>query len=285
MMSTTNIKNLLNRFLLPLNVKIETLTADRREAARLDALLREGHFDRPIAPVPESFKRCNADWLLQGVRRYADDFARVAAGKGVTGFDSNNDYYTSPDADVLYALTRMLKPAKIVEIGAGNSTLLFREAITEGACDSQLVSIDPYPRREISRFADRCLTVRLESAEAQQAVSDLQAGDFLFIDSSHEVRTGNDVVKLFLDMVPRLPSGVVIHVHDIFLPYDYPPRWIVEEKWGWTEQYLVHAFLQGTADYEVLWAGHYFQKTLPSFRSFFPASGENTAQSLWMRKR
>lgn len=280
----TKIKNLLNALLRPLNLKIETLRTEHRETERLKALLRDGHFDRPVAPIPASFRRCDAEWIFTVVSRHTNELAKLDSGGGRTPYQLQNSYYTSPDAEVLYSLTRELKPQKIVEIGAGNSTLLFREAINDEGIGTELVSIDPHPRRDISRFANRCLEARLESLAASEEVLMLKPGDFLFIDSSHEIKAGNDAVKLFLEILPALPVGVVIHIHDIFLPYEYPKEWVIQNRWPWTEQYLVQALLQGSEEYEVLWAGHYHQKTMPDFAKHFPLWQGKDASSLWLRK-
>jgi predicted O-methyltransferase YrrM len=283
-MITTRIKTLINTLLEPVNLKIETLTEAKREIQRLKTLAEGGHFSQPIAPVPESFRSCEGSWIFEAIGRHSKDFSKVAMGGGCTPYQLANDYYTSPDAEVLYSLTRLLKPKKIIEVGSGNSTLLFREAIQHEGSATELISIDPHPRRDIRKFADRFLQTRLEGQEAKEELLLMEAGDFLFIDSSHEVKTGNDVVKLFLQILPILPSGVVIHVHDIFLPYEYPEQWIIHETRKWAEQYFVQVLLQESKTYEVLWPGHYFQKTQPLFNTFFPQGKGNSAQSLWIRK-
>jgi len=114
----------------------------------------------------------------------------------------------------------------------------------------------------------------------------LEAGDILFIDSSHEVRPGNDVVRLFLNIVPRLRSGVVIHVHDIFLPFEYPREWIIENTLNvkWAEQYLLQAMLQASNEFEVLWPGYFLQRTLPGFSNYFHDGAGRFAASFWLRK-
>jgi hypothetical protein len=108
----------------------------------------------------------------------------------------------------------------------------------------------------------------------------------LFIDSSHEIRPGNDVIRLFLNVVPRLHNGVVIHIHDIFLPFEYPQEWIVGNTLNvnWAEQYLVQALLQGSDHFEVLWPGHFLQRTLPKFSEHFQRETQGIATSLWLRK-
>ena len=93
------------------------------------------------------------------------------------------------------------------------------------------------------------------------------------------------MVELFLNILPRLKPGVLIHIHDIFLPYEYPREWIMQNRWPWNEQYLVQALLQGSEEYEVLWAGHYHQKTMPDFAKHFPLWQGKDASSLWLRKK
>jgi hypothetical protein len=137
----------------------------------------------------------------------------------------------------------------------------------------------------VETIADRILNQRIESTLPSVIVDALHDGDILFIDSSHEIRTGNDVVHLFLNVVPFLRSGVIVHIHDIFLPFDYPSEWMIENKFPWNEQYLVQALLQGSEEFEVLWPGHFLQRTLPEFRSYFNSEQQGTATSLWLKKK
>ena len=148
------------------------------------------------------------------------------------------------------------------------------------------MSIDPSPRREGQSVADQVIRRRLEDVPSSDLQNVLQSNDILFVDSSHEIRSGNDVISLFLRMVPELRSGVVIHVHDIFLPFEYPREWIVENTLNvnWAEQYLVQAMLQGSDQFEVLWPGHFLQRTLPEFADHFDGNPIGIATSLWLRK-
>jgi hypothetical protein len=114
--------------------------------------------------------------------------------------------------------------------------------------------------------------------------SSLQVNDILFIDSSHEIKPGNDVLLLLLSVLPSLNRGVLVHLHDIFLPYDYPSKWMIEERWKWTEQYLVQALLSGNGNFEALWAGFYFQRTVPGFTANFKQWRSADARSLWLRR-
>jgi len=106
----------------------------------------------------------------------------------------------------------------------------------------------------------------------------------LFIDSRHEIKTGNDVVFLYLNVIHKLNKGVLIHIHDIFLPYDYPIDWVINKRWKWNEQYLVEAILIYSNMFNVIWAGHYLQKNLDDFEKLFLNIRGKTAKSLWVQK-
>jgi hypothetical protein len=116
--------------------------------------------------------------------------------------------------------------------------------------------------------------------------SQLQSGDILFIDSSHTVKIGGDVNYLFLQVLPRLKPGVMVHVHDIFLPFEYRRDWVLDEFRFWTEQYLLQAFLTFNSEFEVLMANsylsHYYQEDL---KAAFPSLPSWGGGSFWMRRR
>ena len=128
---------------------------------------------------------------------------------------------------------------------------------------------------------------RFEQARAETLgtafFSELAAGDILFIDSSHQVRMSNDVAHLFCNVIPRLAAGVVIHVHDVFLPYEYPKRFFYDCP-SWAEQYMLHAILQ-SGGYDILWPGYYLQQERPDAVAALPFLSGGRAQSFWMRKR
>jgi predicted O-methyltransferase YrrM len=278
------VKTALNRILRPMNMRLESRTADLAEAARLEGLAQRGYFNRPIFPVLEQFHRCDPGLVFDAVKKYESQLERFNAEPRPDQYSFANVYYASPDAEVLYTMVRLHKPRRIIEVGSGNSTLLFRQAITDGGLSTRLVSIDPFPRREIARHADEVIRERVEALESGQLFSRLEQNDILFIDSSHEIKVGNDVLHLFLNVLPSLSPGVIVHTHDIFLPFNYPQEWMVEHRWNWTEQYLLQALLQGSWEFEVLWAGHYFQKTVPRFADHFRFCRGADARSLWLRR-
>lgn len=274
----------LNRILAPFNVRLQSLTAERAETERLARLVRSGHFERPVFPVPEQFRRCDPGPVLAAVRESEALLARFAEGDGSGGYRFENSYYESPDAEVLYAMVRLHRPTRVIEVGSGNSTMLFREAIKDAGLRTRLISIDPHPRKDIEGCADEVLRQRVEDIDLEARFGTLAKGDFLFIDSSHRIEPGNDVVRLFLNVLPTLGDGAIVHVHDVFLPFEYPRDWIVDQRWNWNEQYLLQAMLQGSTDFEVLWAGHYIQRTFPDFARSFRFWRGAAARSVWLRR-
>ena len=280
----TRVKLYINQFLKVVNLRLETLTADRMEQRRLRALAQSGYFERPIFPLPPKFERIDYDHILielQGHRRCIDDLEDPL--RNDVGYTFNNEWFSSPDAEILYTLVRGLRPRTICEVGCGYSTKIMRQAINDGQLGTQLISIDPHPRIEIRELVDKFHPQPVETLP-MELLEQLGDGDILFIDSSHEIKTGNDVVFLYLHVIPKLRPGVIIHIHDIFLPFEYPREWIMEEGWRWNEQYLVQALLMFSDVYEVLWAGYYLQRTLKEFASNFPHLNGRTAKSLWLRK-
>lgn len=167
-------------------------------------------------------------------------------------YDPANDQFPPLDAALLYALVRHLRPSRMVEVGCGWSTTVTARAIRDGDLATQLTCVEPYPR-DFLRSITEVAHLRQEKVEhvPWHVFDELGAGDVLFIDSSHVAKTGSDVVHQLLNVVPRLADGVVVHVHDIFIPEDYPQR-TIEVGFGWNEQYLLQALLVGNARAHVL---------------------------------
>ena len=167
-------------------------------------------------------------------------------------YDPGNDQFPPQDAALLYALVRHLAPPRIIEVGSGWSTTVTAQAIEDGGLATRLTCIEPYPREWLPEVA-AVAELRREKVEHTPwtVFAALEAGDVLFIDTSHVAKTGSDVVHLFLEVAPRLPTGVVVHVHDVFIPQEYPQGW-VKAGFGWNEQYLLQAYLSGNAHTEVL---------------------------------
>jgi hypothetical protein len=152
-----------------------------------------------------------------------------------------NGYLPGLDGAALYSLLVHRPPATYLEVGSGNSTRFARRAIRDHGTSTRILSIDPMPRAEIDAICDEVIRSPLE--ETDLSVFDrLVAGDVVFVDNSHRVFTNSDATVVFLEVLPRLPRGVYLHVHDIFLPEDYPAAW--NDRF-YSEQYLLAAFLLG----------------------------------------
>jgi hypothetical protein len=171
---------------------------------------------------------------LKRFAAYGDDLAQIAIH--ATDPDAPSwitDFIPGLDGAALYGFLRDRKPAEYMEIGSGNSTKFVARARRDEGCSTRLTSIDPYPRAEIDTLCDEVIRRPLESVDL--AVFDrLRAGDILFFDGSHRVFMNSDVVAFFLDVLPKVPPGVLVGVHDIYLPDDYPPA--IAERW-YSEQY------------------------------------------------
>jgi hypothetical protein len=209
-----------------------------------------------------------------------------------TEYHEANPNFSPLDAWTLQAMLRHLRPARVVEVGCGWSSLVLARVNREclgGAAD--VTCVEPYPPDFLAGGAVPGLT-RLLPTPVQDVplarFEQLGAGDVLFIDTSHVAKTGGDVQFLYHEVVPRLREGVAIHIHDIFLPRDYPPDWVLGGR-AWNEQYLVQSFLAFNAAFEVLlgvaWLCHHHRDALLAAVH----GGERTVHggggSLWLRRR
>jgi hypothetical protein len=173
-------------------------------------------------------------------------------------FYLHNENYETVDAELLYAIVRSRKPRRVIELGSGFTTLLIGEAARRNAEDgvaTEHLAYDPYPRAQIIGEKPPPPT-RFESLGANEVPLDdfrqLAAGDILFVDTTHTVKLGSDVNHIILDVLPTLAPGVIVHFHDIFLPWEYPRVWFEEMSYYWAEQYLLQAFLAFNQEFEVL---------------------------------
>ena len=231
--------------------------------------------------------------LLAQLEKFSGEYNALPREPVAGRFHLNNGFFESVDAEVLYALIRTLKPRRIYEIGSGFSTRLAAEAClkneADGAPRCELIAFEPYPHEWLA--AGFPGLTALERVPVQSIPVDrfaaLAENDILFIDSSHVLKIGSDVHYEFLELLPRLRRGVVVHLHDIFLPLEYPRQWVMEEWRFWNEQYVLQAFLAFNDSFEVLWAGTYLALERPddlarAFASFRP--GITYPGSFWMRK-
>ena len=202
-------------------------------------------------------------------------------------FYLGNGLFDGVDALVAYCMIRHFQPRLIIEVGSGFSSLVLGQAAEKNK-NSNLICIEPSPR-EFLREGFPGLQSLIEKKVQDiglEFFSQLASGDILFIDSSHTVKIGGDVNYLFLEVLPRLNPGVIVHVHDIFLPFEYRRDWVLDEFRFWTEQYLLQAFLTFNSEFEVLLANYFlshYHAGPPS--SCFSGSPRWIGGSFWMRRK
>ena len=185
-----------------------------------------------------------------------------------SGFRLDNDSYESVDAETLWAMVRFLKPSRIIELGSGFTTLLLAGAVEANAREgrpAELRVYDPYPRKLFGPELPGLTELVPQSALdiPLERFLELESADVLFVDTTHTVKAGSEVNRIVLDILPRLQPGVVVHFHDVFLPYEYPERWLREQRWFWAEQYLLQAFLTLNDSFEVVLAANALVQALP----------------------
>jgi predicted O-methyltransferase YrrM len=184
-------------------------------------------------------------------------------------FHFGNDFFEAVDAEVLHSMVRHFKPKRVIEIGSGHSTLISaRAAMMNRDIDgspTELICIEPYPNEALlNGLPGLARLIRQPVQEVDLAVfRDLDRNDILFIDSSHVAKIGSDVLHEYLEILPRLRPGVLIHIHDIFIPDQYPKEWVLNQHLFWTEQYLLQAFLAFNSSFEVLWASSFMSRSDP----------------------
>jgi hypothetical protein len=257
--------------------------------------IKNSIFDSQTAMAGIDIKNLIQLDLLHSISAYKSEYEKFPLSDDASHprFFFGNSSFESVDAEVLYGILRHFKPRQMIEIGSGFSTLLAMDAFTKNAAEGRpcmMTAIEPFPPEFLTRSLSASIDLVVKKVQdvPLSVFESLDAGDILFIDSSHVCKIGSDVVYEFLEILPRLRPGVLVHIHDIFLPKDYPRQWVMEWHRFWNEQYLLQAFLCGNRDFEVLWAGawmntHESAKLAEAFPSFQP--GVTSPASFWIRRR
>jgi hypothetical protein len=211
-----------------------------------------------------------------------------ASPSGSASFYWGNDQFSHADASLYYSIIRRFQPSRVVEIGAGHSTKLASRAIRDNE-KGRILCIDPHAPAWLGSLETPVDVVARPVQETPDSVFlDLAPSDILFIDGSHIAKTGSDVNHLFLRILPRLSKGVIVHIHDICLPFEYPRAWSEDVLCYWNEQYVLAALLANSTKYEILLGVYFMQQTdpeallpfVPRIDGVFPGGG-----SFWMRCR
>ncbi len=240
-----------------------------------------------------SFDTDQEQLLLLSAFKYNSELIAIANDPAADfKYNYSNVNYGPGDAEYLYSIVRHYKPRKIVEIGSGNSTLMARNAVVynqkeDAGYQCKHVCIEPYEMQWLEKLGIDIVRMKVEDVDLS-VFADLGENDILFIDSSHMIRPQGDVLFEYLQLLPMLKPGVIIHIHDIFTPNEYPDEWL-KKHFLWNEQYLLEAFLCYNERFKIIGATNYlFHKYNKEFLDKFPVLAKGTYEepsSFWMVKK
>jgi hypothetical protein len=284
-----------------------TLPAVRGLLDRVGVTIVANHYHEPTYGAEHIFRDPDApralvgiDWNLDGQKQLLAQFDLGAALRALEGrrcggrtFHYSNGYCGPGDAEALYCMIRHFKPRQIVEVGCGQSTIVSHLAIADAMAEDsgyscRQICYEPYENPWLEGLGVEVKRELIEKSDLALFKS-LSAGDIVFIDSSHALRPMGDVEFEFLHILPNLPKGVIVQVHDIFSPRDYPAQWLNVERRFWNEQYLLEAFLSFNDEFEIICSlNHLMHLGLSEFKRAFPVLAERGPDpfvgSFWFRR-
>ncbi len=260
-----------------------------------DIAAREATIFDVEAPMPDvdlqpAAQRALWDRLVAQAARFTIAAAKDDAAAAGQRYYYDNDQFGPGDATIYAGMLLEHRPKRLIEVGSGFSSALMLD-INAKFFDGALTStfIEPYPDRLLSVLsdADRARTKLLREPVQNVPLSvygELEAGDVLFVDSTHVAKAGSDVNHIFFRVLPALKPGVLIHFHDIFHPFEYPREWFFGGNRSWNELYLLRAFLMNNASYRVLFFNSWFAHKHPECRDVLPNFWKNPGGGFWMCK-
>lgn len=215
----------------------------------------QGLFDRTVK------YSSNYKMLLEEALGYKDRFLSIKPLSNLSADEKmqpgwNNGYLPGLDIVSLYTIIAKYQPNRYVEIGSGNSTKVAHKSIRENNLRTEITSIDPFPRVEMDSLANHVIRTTIDKAD-MSLFDQLGENDILYVDNSHVCFPNSDVTIFFLDILPRLKKGVIVHVHDIYIPYDYPDFMIQR---FYSEQYMLATYLLNASNYEILMPNYFIFK-------------------------
>jgi predicted O-methyltransferase YrrM len=253
-----------------------SLARFQRFSDRAGFQIRSTHYYEPTYAAPDLPADTTGERPLPGLDlngagqlallrelRWADELAGLPMQPQPGRFGYLNNMYGVGDAELYYSLIRLRRPRRIIEIGSGHSTLVALEALAANRRDDpayrcDFACIEPFEAPWLETTGVRVVRERVEHVDLA-FFDELRAGDILFIDSSHVIRPYGDVLRELQQIVPRLAPGVLVHVHDVFTPRDYPEKWLREHRRLWNEQYLLESFLTYNSRFEVVCAANWLK--------------------------
>jgi len=255
---------------------------------RLGLHITKNHFYEPVPDVgriPDDYwqrksemvginmnGKCQIE-LLSVFLRYADCWPLP---------DRRSRSFGPVDTEILYSMVRYFRPQRVIEIGSGTSTEITLLALRKNGC-GEITCIEPFA--DIPFGAHKRIAAPVQSVPLSEFES-LEENDILFIDSSHVLKEASDVLFEYTEILPRLKTGVLIHIHDIFLPSPYPREWVVGDLRFWNEQYLLQSFLAFNSAFEVLWGGAWMAANHAEKLKVFPSFRDGVRPgSFWLRRK
>lgn len=262
-----------------------------------DPFVDMGSLSRPLS-APRSLPGVDlGEDLLEAMVERLEPWGREPLGpqeriSDVPYYNPGNGTYGGHDGTLLHAFLRSFRPRRLLEVGSGNSTLVAVGALSrnalDGASPTEHVCIEPYEMPWLERLGVRVIRAPVERVGLDPFLA-LDADDVLFIDSSHVIRPQADVLFLYQEVLPALRPGVVVHVHDVFTPRDYPARWLGERRLFWNEQYLLEALIAENPRFEVLFPANHVWETRPEMferlRPGGPGAESMRPTGFWLRRR
>lgn len=294
-----------------LNEQVSNLSEEVRilsEQVRREGAYPAGHYYSPIPSeedvlVDINFRKSVSDDLT-GIKlnkesqyelfnEYADFYEDLPFPEEQTPncrYYYNNGWFSYSDAIFLYSFLKKQRPKRIIEVGSGFSSAVMLDTIDH--CYSErpeITFIEPYPERLISLFKEGDQEeIRLIDKKVQEVSLDvfvtLESGDLLFIDSSHVVKCGSDLQRLMFEVLPRLRPGVFVHFHDVFYPFTYPSKWLIEGRY-WNENYFLRAFLSYNSEWSIYFFNTYVHYSFGDLiKEKMPLCARNPGGSLYIRR-
>jgi hypothetical protein len=262
----------------------------------IEAIPRYGHGKPPHPELTAVLAHNRAAYrqLLTGFLDHSSELKEIPLRSNASSLEPCwlNEWFSGIDLVALYGFMAKTNPHRLIEVGSGQSTKIARRAIRTHRLQTAITSIDPQPRAEIDQLCDSIVRKKLEDCDLT-IFDSLEVGDIFFFDGSHRTFMNSDVTVFFLEILPRLKPGVLVHIHDIFLPDDYVPWWHQQfyPHRYWSEQYVLAAsLLAGHKNYEVVLPNHYINSDSELNRLLDPLWGapelagvSQSGSSFWIR--
>ena len=227
--------------------------------------------------------------LLKTFCEYFKDFSPPRTKSPEKLYYYSNNMYGFNDAFILYCFLRKYQPKRVIEVGSGFSSALMLDVTKEITPETHFTFIDPYSTN-IRKFLDlsppgkyKLVTTEVQNLDLS-TYSELKENDILFIDSSHVIKIGSDLTTLIYSILPSLQKGVIIHIHDIWYPFEYPEK-LLKEGRAWNEIYLIRSFLQFNSSFQILFYNSFIESTYKNLiDNCMPGYFKDSGKSLWLQK-